>query len=96
MALRSLSRGEIVSSCDDRKVCDSCVRVRAKIRKPSFGFMENVEVTYKVFYSTRGRRNESRSEGVSSMLRKTSHKPYSAATVRGPFLKMKSPVSLQT
>ena len=96
VAFSKVSKGEIVSSWADRNAWLSYVLVRAKMRKPSFGLMAKVDVTCKMFCSTRGKRNERRSDGVSSMFLNTSHKPCSAATVSGPFLNSNSPVSLQT
>ena len=69
---------------------------RTKILKPSLGLIEKFDDTWSTFYSIRGSKNESRSEGASSMLRKISHMPCSAATVKGPFLNTNSPVSLHT
>lgn len=67
----------------------------AKILNPSLGVIANVDVTYRVFCSTKGSKNDKRSDGAFSIFLKTSHKPYSAAIARGPFLKTNSPTSLQ-
>ena len=68
----------------------------ATILNPSFGVIEKAEVTYNLFSCTSGNRNESKSGGLLSTFLKTSHIPFSAATVNGPFLKTNSPTSLQT
>ena len=64
----------------------SDVFLKKQSLKPSVGLIVIVDVTCNEFSCTSGKRNDRRSDGVSSIFLKTSHIPYSAATVKGPFL----------